>query len=201
MPLVRSIALGPLLATLVALSAAADTVHYRTDFGALADAHGEVVREDPWSIVLRLDDGDVLTIPTAQIIRVTPDAEAFLGLRTSAPIAPGPTETWDPDLRPRSGRTALLLSLLVPGAGQIYNGDVGNGLFALTTALTGVAFALSADPGSPNEGLGYSLYAAAALVSLADAPAGATRRNAQFDVRAGAIVRQGTPEVVLALEF
>lgn len=98
----------------------------------------------------------------------------------------------------KSGSTALLYSLLLPGGGQFYNGDVGKGLIqAGATALGLLLFAINfpseefvrdeyywASYGywteSGNEALcygGLALALAARVWSIIDAPQGAKRFN------------------------
>ena len=91
---------------------------------------------------------------------------------------------------------AVLFSFLIPGVGQMYNGQVGKGVALLLVSTAGAAVAISA-AGSCNfstdcnntasEVLGGSVFLGAWIYSMVDAYSGAKQHNAKLGFRVGSI--------------
>jgi TM2 domain-containing membrane protein YozV len=111
------------------------------------------------------------------------------GTRPSAPAGapqaqPAPTPVMVMNGRPegwKDGGTATILSLLIPGAGQMYAGEVGTGVLMLLTSSAALGVAIS-QYGSCYDDCGGAAAAAGValtinLISPIDAGSAASRHN------------------------
>jgi TM2 domain-containing membrane protein YozV len=180
----------------------------RTDVVYLRDGgivHGVIVEEVPGkSILIRTSDGNQFRYQMSQIAGIQTEAPAPAARPAPAlapALAPAPQQ---PPFVQKSPGTALLLSFLIPGAGQLYNGQNGKALlhFGVAAVATGVAISgfSSADcqgyyytywdtfveaysqrwVGGGSCGVGYGALAVALGIhiwSMVDASASASRLN------------------------
>lgn len=120
------------------------------------------------------------------------------GASASAPSIPSDRNdapaTAPPAYLYKSPGTAAILSFLVPGVGQMYNGQVGKGvgLFLLSAgaATVGLAAAASSTVDGRNDGpaaAGVGVFLLTWIYSIVDAHSTAKRLNAQRGFRVGAI--------------
>jgi len=127
----------------------------------------------------------------------------------------------------KSGGTAFILSLLITGGGQFYNGETGKGVAMLGMGIVGIALVISGTE-STNDGysyessesegqvtLGAMLWLGAALWSVIDAPISSARINREngfaslyrvsddlyVDVELKRIESRNTPYVKAVLSF
>jgi TM2 domain-containing membrane protein YozV len=116
---------------------------------------------------------------TVYVQGTKPQAPAGASLAQPAPtpvvVMNGRPEGW------KDGGTATILSLLIPGAGQMYAGEVGTGVLMLLTSSVALGLAIS-EYGSCYDDCGGAAAAAGIalgvdLVSLIDAGSAANRHN------------------------
>ena len=146
-----------------------------------------------YSITLMGDDGIGRTYQTSDISQIRPAQKQFRQWQ-NVPQQNfyQPQQQYEPQYnRPgkKNGGTALVLSLLVVGGGQFYNGEVGKGLLMLTGAVIGVGLISSSqgmyytqeelDQAKSRQTLGALLWLGSALWSVIDAPISSNRINRQ----------------------
>jgi hypothetical protein len=162
-----------------------------------------------WDLPLQVEEG-------MHALELTPRtaAQTWAGGATAASTAPIDASASSP-LRQSEGKeppgappaylyknpgTAALLSFLLPGLGQMYNGQVGKGIGLLLVSSAGTAVFVKgfASAASCNLGgncsssaapivLGAGVALAASIYSIVDARRSAKRINARRGFRAGAI--------------
>jgi hypothetical protein len=176
-----------LLTVLVALYALfpgarpADAQRKKDDILYLKDGRvlrGTIVEQLPnaESLLIRLYDGSYLQVAKADIARITQGSP----LRRA-------------QLRPEKKNPALAwgLSFLIPGAGQIYNGDLEKGVGAIVLIGIGARVYISGDRDACGLGaecsqqrtLGLLLVVATWLAAQIDAPLSARAINRSADAR------------------
>lgn len=148
---------------------------------------GVIVEQIPGtSVKLRSKDGSIFVFKSEDIKRIA--KEESIG-EASQPTGQKIGSKKEPAV-------AFLLSLIVPGAGQFYNGENGKGALLLGTAAVGLTLFFAFEPlydekynpetfewedtGSPEiayPGLGLAI--AAGLWSMIDAPMNASRINSE----------------------
>jgi len=140
------------------------------------------------NIRIQMRDGSILVLPFAEVERVAKEPPFA---STQAPIG----ERKEPAV-------ALLLSLVLPGAGQFYNGEYGKGAAMLLCATTGLVVFFVTYPedkvwcdyagcyieeeGSREVAMGgLALLAATSIFSILDAPFSAVRINKELGYSLG----------------
>lgn len=111
-----------------------EDVVYLKDGGVV---RGIIIEQIPnQSILIRTRDGNQFRFQMDQIARIARETVAV------SPPPPAPQQA-EFGTATKSPGTALFLSFLIPGAGQVYNGQAGKGLlhFALAGAATWAALA------------------------------------------------------------
>lgn len=104
------------------------------------------------------------------------DINAEICPKCGVRVAPPPTPVY-PTEPPgaKSPGIALILSLLIPGVGQMYNGEIGKGILILLIAIISIPLALVF--------IGFLTYIAVWIYGMIDAYEGAHRINQKLGVR------------------
>jgi len=141
--------------------------------------HGVIEKQQPeHSVIIKTVDGKLLEIQMDQILKIEREVQAEF-LKTAIPARKSPA-------------LAGALSLVFPGAGQFYNGDVGKGL--AQDALVGVGLALILAEshkdsfGEQNEtfkSIGIAMVGGAWIWSIIDAPISANKKNKKLQIQSG----------------
>jgi len=200
--LIEALAMAALLVSLTAgparsdendAAAATEDVVYVYRDGLIQGVHGDVLAEGrDGSVVIRTEDGVEMRFPGSRVARVERD----VAVRPESPPTPRANTRSAPRAEPqvyrrpadyRDPSTALLFSMLVPGGGQFYNGEVGKGMLALGGTIGGIVMfaanypvagygvAESGNAGASLAGLGIVLVTG--IWSMVDAPQSARRIN------------------------
>jgi hypothetical protein len=157
----------------VAQTANTEDVVYLKD-GSIV--RGTVVEQVPGqSLLIRTKDGSQFRYSMDLVSRIT--REPMQG------VGPG-QQQFQPVRGGKSGGTALLLSLLLTGGGQFYNGDIGLGAGLLLTGLISAPFFVDAtvtcydsgDQCGVSLGLGV-IFFGSKIFSVIEAPMGSRRWN------------------------
>ncbi len=111
----------------------------------------------------------------------------------------------------KNGGTAFVLSLLVPGGGQFYNGESGKGIAMLSTCVLGVILLSSSGSSSDSyyqttepgglAGFGVLLMLGGSLWSIIDAPISSARINQENTLASGFRITDKVYVDVGILEF
>ena len=169
------------------LAAHADTV-FILDNGSIQRIQGTIVRNLPGeSVHIQTSDGKVLVLKRKNIVNIvsSEDTSPSLHGMSADYVSPFMVSKKDPTV-------AFLLSFLIPGGGQFYNGESGKGTVQLLGAVGGLALAVAYLPASVNteffsvetgnagvSALGIGVTLASAIWSMIDAPMSAQRINQQ----------------------
>ena len=134
------------------------------------------------SVKIRLNDGKVYVYPMEEVRKIVSEQA------TTNPMLKGHAEP----IKPKSPTTAFLLSLIFPGAGQFYNGDVSKGLTQALLIAGGLVLVISETSNKPSRSglenrnltfrvVGITMVAGGVLWSLIDAPISASNKNKMLD--------------------
>ena len=120
-------------ATIFSQEALEDVIHFKN--GSII--RGTIIEQIPnESIKIKTKDGKIYVFKMNEVQKIVKE-------KSSAQLKRG-------NLRLKSPGTAFALSLLSPGIGQFYNGDVGQGFahlgIHLVSAVAGIAFAIHNEP-------------------------------------------------------
>ena len=166
----------------------ADVLYVQGD-GSIRKVYGTITHEDPGKMVgIRTADGKELEFRASDVLTI---------LRNSEDTSPSlDTPAFHPSFATeghKSPTTALVLSVLIPGAGQFYNGQPGKGVVQLVGAVGGLALGIANMPTEVNVGFasvktgnaglsaaGFGVALAACVWSIVDAPTSASKINHQL---------------------
>jgi len=154
---------------------------------------GVIIEQIPGqSLKIQTRDGNVFVYKLDEIDRFTKEPTKVRQLNANSPGK-------------KSGGTAFVLSLLIPGGGQFYNGQGGKGAIMLGLSVVGAALIISGSEGDPyydyyrdsnsgdetKTGLGAFLLVGSALWSLIDAPISASAINRKNGYASGVEISNG----------
>jgi hypothetical protein len=124
---------------------------------------GQIIEQVPnESLKIKTADGSTFAFKMSEVIKIT--KEEGVPVRGTGPR--------------REPAVAALLSLAIPGAGQIYNGQTGKGVLQFGAAVVGLAaFSGAAYDAEELTYAGLGLALGVSLWSLIDAPVTASKMN------------------------
>lgn len=198
---------------------AQDTVYVFSD-GSINRVEGTIVQEVAGeNLLIRTIDGQEIEVAAGDVANIIRGGSVMGRSQPDYPIGDpkvsdivDPLESTSPKVSPkalpvgyRDPGIAFLLSFLIPGGGQFYNGDAASGFLFLGGAVVGGALVAHADPLSSTFDrdvlVGGSVLFFSSITSLIMAPMEASRLNRANGFHTQANVSSRGAIITLAFDF